>query len=380
MIWLVIGLAVLVGAAEYYSLTKLPGFLSAESRLLSRTAEPGTPFVLQTTLRNLSRVPASMIAVTERIPPQAIPQDPGPEQEAGGTRLSWRTWLMPRQKLVKEIPFVIDSRGCYVFRGNSLFVGDFMGLRGSVRLFDRHEEMVIFPSLQEIPGLEDTLGGYLGEISVRRFILEDPILTAGLGEYTGREPMRAINWKQTARSRQTMVNQYDHTSDPSAVVILNLAYTVRYAVDRDLLERTLSCARGVIEALEQRRIRYSLCTNMLTAGSIGEWLYVPEGLGAAHKSAILEGLGRSTLDTAESLTDLLDRVLRHMDKNSCCILITPDAAQEDIPIAGRMAGGSISPAGGSKEDILSLTKRLEDRSGCPVLVLGVQKGGVSGWS
>jgi hypothetical protein len=119
---------------------------------------------------------------------------------------------------------------------------------------------------------------------------------------------------------------------------------------------------------------------MLTAGSIGEWLYVPEGLGTAHKNAILEGLGRSTLDTAESLTDLLDRVLRHMDKNSCCILITPDADQEDISIAGRTADGSISPAGGTKEDILSLTKRLEDRSGCPVLALGVQEGGVARWS
>ena len=69
-----------------------------------------------------------------------------------------------------------------------------------------------------------------------------------------------------------------------------------------------------------------------------------------------------------------------MDKNSCCILITPDAAQEDIAIAGRTEGGSISVAGGTKEDILSLTKRLEDRSGCPVLVLGVQKGGIARWS
>ena len=49
MIWLVLSLIVLIGAAEYYSLHKLPGFLSAESRLLSKTT-PKSPSYTHSTL------------------------------------------------------------------------------------------------------------------------------------------------------------------------------------------------------------------------------------------------------------------------------------------------------------------------------------------
>ena len=386
MIWLVIGLILLIGGAEYFSLIRLPQFVDAECRLLTRTAEPGRPFRLRTVFRNHSWLPVTLLVVTERIPPAAVLMSPGAdgsvreqteeertpdsrtELDATGARLSYKTWLMPRQQLTKELLFTISRRGCYVFRGTSLFVGDFAGLKGSVRLFDRHEEIVIYPAPSEGEELENILGGYLGEIPVRRFILEDPVLTAGLSEYTGREPMRAINWKQTARSLQTMVNLYDHTTDFSAAVILNLGYTSRYETDQALLESTLSLARGVIEALERRRIRYSFLSNMLTAGSIGEWQYVPEGLGTAHMSGILEGLGRATLDISETPGRLLERAQQIAGGNRAYILITPEGGEKDKDPEGYM------------EELKTGVEQIRIRSGQPVLVLAAGEGGIRRWS
>ena len=382
MVWLVIGLIGLIAAAEYYSLTGLPRYISAKSRPSNRTSEPGVPFLLRTTLQNVSRLPATLLTVTERIPPAAHNaeheqngKEARLELDATGSRLSYKTWLMPRQQLIKEIPMRIDTRGCYVFRGTSVYVGDFMGLKGSVREFERHEEIVIYPEPLGGTELKDTLGGYLGEISVRRFILEDPVLTIGLAEYTGREPMRAINGKQTARSGRAMVNQYDHTTELSAAVVLNLEYTARYEADRALLERTLSCARSVIEALEEKHIRYSFYSNLLTAGAVGDWLYVPEGLGAAHMHGILEGLGRSTLDTSESPASLLDRVLRHADQGRCCIIITPDGKKD-----GSLSGGAGSKAMTEPErDIPALAARISERTGQSAMVLAVGEGAVTRW-
>ena len=71
MVWLVIGLIGLIAAAEYYSLTGLPRYISAKSRPSNRTSEPGVPFLLRTTLQNVSRLPATLLTVTERIPPAA---------------------------------------------------------------------------------------------------------------------------------------------------------------------------------------------------------------------------------------------------------------------------------------------------------------------
>ncbi len=128
MIWLVIGLILLIGGAEYFSLTRLPRFVDAECRLLTRTAEPGKPFKLQTVFRNHSWILVTMLGVTERIPPAAVLIRAGEassdgtedgkergtenstELDATGARLSYKTWLMPRQQLTKELPFTISRR------------------------------------------------------------------------------------------------------------------------------------------------------------------------------------------------------------------------------------------------------------------------------
>ena len=44
------------------------------------------------------------------------------------------------------------------------------------------------------PSFDMLLGGMIGDISVNRFIFEDPMLTIGFSDYTGREPMRDISW------------------------------------------------------------------------------------------------------------------------------------------------------------------------------------------
>src|SRR5699024_304525 len=61
-----------------------------------------------------------------------------------------------------------------------------------------------------------------GDLSVRRLLYEEPVLTVGVREYTGREPMKMISWKQSARRGSWMVNQYDYTTEASVMVLLNL--------------------------------------------------------------------------------------------------------------------------------------------------------------
>ena len=60
--------------------------------------------------------------------------------------------------------------------------------------------VLILPELEEAQReLEEMLGGFLGELSVNRYLYEDPILTAGYRPYTSGDPMRSIAWKQSVR-------------------------------------------------------------------------------------------------------------------------------------------------------------------------------------
>ena len=166
------------------------------------------------------------------------------------------------------------------------------------------------------------LGGFLGDISVRRFLMEDPVLTLGFRDYTGTEPQKAISWKQSARLNRLVVKRYDYTLEPSVTVLLNVECRGEDA-DAKLIERAFSLARSVCELLEGKRIKYDFITNATTAGALGLWSSVTEGLGSAHLGAILEGLGRATYDRTEPFEATVKRAARRAEAGRSHVIVTP---------------------------------------------------------
>ena len=151
--------------------------------------------------------------------------------------------------------------------------------------------MVVAPREAEDQRLTDVLSGFLGDVSVRRFIHEDPVLTTGFREYTGREPMKQISWTQSARGRGLVVKNFDHTAEPRVSVLLNA--DTQAGNREELLEKCCSMARTVCRILEEQGVPYDFATNADLAGAIGGGSReVGEGLGASHFTAVLDCLGR----------------------------------------------------------------------------------------
>ncbi len=164
--------------------------------------------------------------------------------------------------------------------------------------------ITVIPSRLEISKVEDVLGGMLGELSVRRWMYEDPILVKGFQEYTGREPMNSISWTQSAKRGNLIVNQYDHTAEPHVLIMV-------YVHDEAgvMFERIFSCVRTVAEELESRHVSWSFISNANIFTVQGE-NYFPEGLGINHVSMLNESLGRATYGKCHSFTDMQKTISR----------------------------------------------------------------------
>lgn len=119
----------------------------------------------------------------------------------GGTNVSFSTWLRPRQEVRFRVPVSIGRRGLYPLMPLKLSSGDFLGLDEQVRRSGQFRAVVVAPREAEDQRFADVLSGFLGDVSVRRFIYEDPVLTTGFREYTGREPMKHISWTQSEIGR-----------------------------------------------------------------------------------------------------------------------------------------------------------------------------------
>jgi uncharacterized protein (DUF58 family) len=324
-------LLILAAVIESLSLKDRLKFVRYSSEATKLLVEPEESFDVVSVTQNLSRLPLSYIELEERLPSGIkIELDSQSryfgfsqqDSDRSEPRLKSSLYLWPRQKVERRIPVSLLKRGRYLLRGAKLQCGDFFGFSKTTRSYDQLSEIVVMPSRADNTPEFTALGNFLGDVSVRRFIMEDPVLTQGFREYSGREPQKAISWKQSARLGRLIVKQYDYTLEPSVTVLLNV-HCGNETVDEELIERCFSLARTVCEALESKRIKYGFITNATTAGALGLWSSVAEGLGENHLSAILEGLGRATYGCTVCFEAVVERAVRMAEKGRSHVIITP---------------------------------------------------------
>ena len=308
----------------------------------TQIVEPDEPFHIQVLLKNKSRRIIPFLRVRESFE-QGI--DPigcsEPRDGRGVCHVGFTTWLRSRQSLKRSIPVSVSARGRYVLREFQLSTGDFLGLQEQSKTCGRFHEVVAAPRELAVERLNDMFGGFMGEVSVNRFIMEDPVLTLGYREYTGREPMKMISWAQSARTGDLMVKKYDYTLEPTVSVVLNV--DTQSPESEELLETCFSLARTVCAMLERRGVKYSFTSNSILAGAPFDSGATSEGLGQRHFMGVLEHLGRATATCKISMERLLEKEACRGTADGR-ILITPGGENESVRAVNRLreaAGGNL---------------------------------------
>ncbi len=333
---------VILFAIALQSLTRRRGLKGLDALLSFPKAmvEQDTPFELVLELVNHSRAFFPFLRISIHLPEDLLAQVDEKmlrEDMRGGQYVSLSTWLGPRQRLKRAIPLKASHRGRYLTGEMTVYCGDFLGMSEEGQSFSQYLEVVVLPKEADLQDVEQIAGGFPGDISVNRFIFEDPVLTVGYRDYTGREPMKMLAWTQIARTGRLMVKQYDYTLETSVMVILNVECREGKEETAPLIEVAYSIARTVCEQLEEKGIQYSFQTNAITAGDFASWQSVGEGLGGHHLTHILEGLGRGLAETAVSCDDLLKRAVQSSDSTRGLLFITPENDAEILSLAAEWA-------------------------------------------
>lgn len=194
---------------------------------------------------------------------------------------SFDTLLPPHRSVRGRIRLCFRDRGHHSLGTVYVETGDLLGFRSRVRSLEIPSRVICTArSLPEAPELSP-LGGFLGDISARRFILEDPSLVLGYRDYSGTEPMKSVSWTQTARTGRLMVKNHDFTTDADVAVLVNLEYC-----PRPTAERCLSLVRTVCDRLEAERIPYALRSN-------GDLFELEKGVGRTHSFELQRRIGLS---------------------------------------------------------------------------------------
>lgn len=163
--------------------------------------------------------------------------------------------LMPYTQITRRHRILCAKRGCYRLSSASLTSGDLVGFYSFTLQLTLDAELLVYPKPMDMQNIDLPSHSWQGDISVRRWIVDDPFMRSGTREYQPGDPLNGIHWKATARSGRLQVHRRDYTSDHRLMIYLNVedhATMWREVNDEALFERGMSYAAGMAQyAIEQ---------------------------------------------------------------------------------------------------------------------------------
>ncbi len=292
------------------------------------------PFYVDSIVENRKWLPLSFLQVKEKYPTHFEFVHKNNVQDIGLSKVHTMTLsLLPYQRITRSYKLVAHKRGRHFLQEAILISGDFIGLQTVNRTYDQNDqEVVVLPKAVVLEEILEPYGNYYGDISVNRWIIEDPILNRGLREYTGNEPEKHIHWPSSLKTGELLVKNFDFTTDHSAVVVLNTAMSKHAWGNKDpkKIETCFSITRSILEEFESTGIPYGLATNVGTIHQYFGKTLTDINYGPGHLRGLLESLGRADYFSRSSFGKLLAGLKEGQDQNRTYVLVTPTLIKEDL--------------------------------------------------
>ncbi|WP_062047019.1 DUF58 domain-containing protein [Bacillus sp. JCM 19034] len=234
--------------------------------------------------------------------------------------------LMPYQKIKRRQKVLCTKRGYYQFETVSMSTGDAIGFDEAFKTVHSSAAVTVFPKIREKEDIPLPAQSWVGEIMVKRWIIEDPFLVAGVREYSTSDPMHTINWKATARTGKMQVNQYDYTADLCLMIYVNFDQTEdkwRPIVNEDTIERALSYAASIAHYSIDQGIATGFGCNsyLVTNRDKKESIRITPGNGHSHLTFMLDHMAKAHTDISSLFYEFLEEdVTRQREKTDFLII------------------------------------------------------------
>ena len=318
----------LAALLEYLSLRGGLSWVDADISLSKNRTEADAPVELRILIANTGLLPISYGLIRISFPLCAsFPEGADIRRDVRLCTLTDVFRLWGRRSVQRSITFRIEKRGVYTIAGRELARGDFLGLRLDSGRFDARSTLLVYPPRLESAALQQALGDYSGMLSAERWLIRDPVLTLGVREYTGHEPMRTISWSQTARRGELTVREFDYTRSLNCRVIL-FVNGLEHG-EAALMDRCCGAVRTICETLIEAGVEAQMFTN---AALIGYPRRVCRSVTAAknREDDLLEFLARVTDVPCADAAALVEECVHAGSDAAAYVLVSPhddDAAR-----------------------------------------------------
>jgi len=258
-------------------------------------------------------------------------------------------YLGPYSRITRRHEITCLRRGYYDCSLVSVVGGDLFGVAHDRREFQGDARLLVRPAILRPEELPETALKWQGDVTVRRWILPDPILVSGIRDYRAGDALKDVHWGATARTGALQVKQRDYTVSPRALLVLNCQISERQLggmepKDAEFIEGGVR----ICATLGAWCIRNGVDVGFLTNGEsalAGAELDLPPRCSEAQLEALLESLALTKIKMTVDLHVLLDRQLESAAVSDMDVLIVSaywSDALEERAARLRQAGNSVT--------------------------------------
>lgn len=294
-----------------------------------KTAYPHEEVELVDTFINKKILPIPWVRVESKLNrhfTKATEKEPRTEEHFHRSLFS----LFSYQKIVRRHYMVAHKRGVYRLQSIALTLGDMLGFSDSYRSHETNAELVVYPSILRHKELPTDVQQFLGDLSVKQWIIDDPFLKIGTREWTPSDPSHRINWKKTAQTTKLQVNEHDHTRELDLLICLDADQSDDIWMpinDMALYEQSISLTASLFFQLKQMNVPYGFLTNAVSLhdvqSKIKPQVEVKKGTGERHYRKSLLALSHLVEERSRNFHYLLEDLLTTTDSHLDIVVISP---------------------------------------------------------
>jgi len=291
------------GQALVFRLNNMRG-LKYERHFSRRNAFEGENVELIERIQNRKRLPVPWLRAESRIPkPLAFEKEQLDAHEvSGGLYHKSIFYLTPMSGLIRHHEVTLKKRGVYSAGSVALTAGDLFSMAKSEKQLELDCSIVVYPRILSDEELPDPAHRWLGDAIVKRWIMPDPFLVTGIRDYRSGDSLRDIHWRASARTGDMRVKVRDFTSDPRAMVILNVQTSAQQwadvgAYDEESVEHAVRIAATMCLRALRHGMDAGFASNACLTGKAGsgEFIFVPSKGGNEQADSLLDCMARMML-------------------------------------------------------------------------------------
>lgn len=234
--------------------------------------------------------------------------------------------LKPYRRIVRRHRIICAKRGFYTQDTATMTAGEPLGLvQVSSQLQLKLSHVLVYPRIVPLREVPLPNHSWLGDITVRRWIAEDPFLAAGVREYAPGDPLSGVSWKATARTGKLQTFRKDHTADHRLVICLNVEIDSamwKTVTEPERIEAGIRYAATLADYAIRSGMETGLVSNGRLIGEPKQPVRIEPAGGTIHAESLLACLAKLQLETASNMAYLLEQEAGFVRARTDYLIIT----------------------------------------------------------